>query len=94
AERRLAVLSSTLDGFKIAEEDLAIRGPGDFFGTQQSGLPDLRVADLLRDRGLVELTRKESDMLLAENPYLDEYPKLRRRVNRMWKSRLEYFETY
>lgn len=94
AERRLSVLSRTRDGFKIAEEDLAIRGPGDFFGTQQSGMPDLRVANLLRDGLLVEVTRREAENLLNESPRLDEYPKLRERVNRMWRKRRDYFQTY
>ena len=57
---RLAALTETTDGFEIAERDLQIRGPGDFFGTRQSGLPTLRVGDLLRDHRLMELARQEA----------------------------------
>ena len=57
---RLAALTETTDGFEIAERDLRIRGPGDFFGTRQSGLPTLRVGDLLRDHRLMEDARREA----------------------------------
>jgi ATP-dependent DNA helicase RecG len=50
----------TTDGFVIAERDLALRGPGDFFGTRQSGLPTLRVGDLMRDHALMEEARREA----------------------------------
>ncbi len=56
---RLKALTETTDGFEIAERDLALRGPGDFFGTRQSGLPTLRVGDLLRDHQLMEEARRE-----------------------------------
>jgi ATP-dependent DNA helicase RecG len=57
---RLDALVSTTDGFEIAERDLALRGPGDFFGTRQSGLPTLRVGDLLRDHALMEEARRDA----------------------------------
>ena len=57
---RLDALVETTDGFAIAERDLAVRGPGDFFGTRQSGLPTLRVGDLLRDHALMEEARREA----------------------------------
>jgi ATP-dependent DNA helicase RecG len=57
---RLDALVATTDGFAIAEQDLALRGPGDFFGTRQSGLPTLRVGDLLRDHALMEEARREA----------------------------------
>ena len=50
----------TQDGFELAELDLAIRGPGEFFGTRQAGLPDFRVANLVRDRQLLELAKQEA----------------------------------
>ena len=50
----------TQDGFELAELDLALRGPGEFFGTRQAGLPDFRVANLLRDRQLLELAKQEA----------------------------------
>jgi ATP-dependent DNA helicase RecG len=60
ARARMQVMVETEDGFVIAEKDLQIRGPGDFFGTRQSGLPTFRVAHLLRDRDLIERARKEA----------------------------------
>jgi ATP-dependent DNA helicase RecG len=57
---RLGALADTNDGFEIAERDLALRGPGDFFGTRQSGLPTLRTGDLLRDHSLMEQARDEA----------------------------------
>jgi ATP-dependent DNA helicase RecG len=60
AHARLEVMVKSDDGFVIAEKDLEIRGPGDFFGTRQSGMPVFRVADLLRDRELLELARAEA----------------------------------
>ena len=59
-EERLNAMVRTQDGFELAELDLAIRGPGEFFGTRQAGLPDFRVANLLRDRELLELAKKEA----------------------------------
>jgi len=60
ARARLEVMTRTGDGFAIAEKDLEIRGPGDFFGTRQWGLPNLRVANLVRDRDLLERARVEA----------------------------------
>ncbi len=59
-EERLNAMVRTQDGFELAELDLAQRGPGEFFGTRQAGLPDFRVADLLRDRQLLELAKQEA----------------------------------
>lgn len=60
AEARLVAMVQTQDGFELAELDLAQRGPGEFFGTRQAGLPDLRVADLSRDRKLLEWAKLEA----------------------------------
>jgi ATP-dependent DNA helicase RecG len=60
AEERLNAMVRTQDGFELAELDLSMRGPGEFFGTRQAGLPDFRVADLLRDRKLLELAKLEA----------------------------------
>ena len=60
ARRRLSVMVNTEDGFRIAEADLEIRGPGDFLGTRQAGLPDFRVANLLKDARLLETARQEA----------------------------------
>lgn len=68
---RLAVMAETTDGFRIAERDLELRGPGEMLGTRQSGMPDLFVADLVGDRRLVEAARTEADRLLELDPNLD-----------------------
>lgn len=60
AEERLNAMVRTQNGFELAELDLALRGPGEFFGTRQAGLPDFRVANLLRDRKMLELARMEA----------------------------------
>jgi ATP-dependent DNA helicase RecG len=60
AEERLNAMVRTQDGFELAELDLNLRGPGEFFGTRQAGLPDFRVANLLRDRQLLELAKMEA----------------------------------
>jgi ATP-dependent DNA helicase RecG len=60
AEERLNAMVRTQDGFELAELDLSIRGPGEFFGTRQAGLPDFRVANLLRDRKLLEMAKEEA----------------------------------
>jgi ATP-dependent DNA helicase RecG len=70
ARQRLAVLLKTTDGFKIAEEDLRIRGPGQFFGTAQHGLPELKLADLVDDFPLLIQARKDALQLLKKDPAL------------------------
>jgi len=66
ARARLDVLAATEDGFVIAERDLEIRGPGDFFGTRQWGMPSFRVANLIRDRDLLETAHAEAFRLAGE----------------------------
>jgi ATP-dependent DNA helicase RecG len=60
ARQRLDTMASTCDGFEIAERDLELRGPGEFFGTRQAGMPSLRVANLVRDRQLLEIAKREA----------------------------------
>src|SRR5712671_1658591 len=64
-ERRLDAMVRTTDGFKIAELDLELRGPGEFFGTRQAGMPSFQVADLIRDRQLLEAAKREAAAVLA-----------------------------
>ena len=64
-EQRLDTMVRTTDGFEIAETDLQLRGPGEFFGTRQAGLPAFRVANLIRDRELLELARREAAALVS-----------------------------
>ena len=70
ARARLSIMRETEDGFRIAEEDLRLRGAGDVLGTAQSGLPRFRIADLARDAGLMELARDDARLLLHEDPDL------------------------
>ena len=67
---RLQVLEKSSSGFEIAEQDLKLRGPGDFFGTKQSGSPTFRLADLSRDAKLLELARQEAKAIFARDPQL------------------------
>ncbi len=93
ARRRLAVMAETTDGFRVAEEDLALRGPGEFFGTRQSGLPDLRIANIVRDAKIVEITRREAFRLLERDPGLASVPELRGATELFWGERTELFTT-
>jgi len=68
AEERLNAMVRTQDGFELAELDLSMRGPGEFFGTRQAGLPDFRVANLVRDRALLELAKLEAERFAAVKP--------------------------
>jgi len=70
-QRRLQTLRDTDDGFRIAEEDLAMRGAGDLIGTAQSGLPRFRIADLERQAALMEIAQSDARRLLAEDPALE-----------------------
>jgi len=91
AKVRLRAMERTTDGFQIAEEDLALRGPGEFFGTRQSGLPDFRVAHILRDTPILIEARKEAFHLVEEDPALMDpsHSKLKEILGRRWKGRLE-----
>jgi len=91
ARRRLEVLARTTDGFKIAEEDLRIRGPGEFFGTRQHGLPELKVANLIEDFELLRLARRDAGAILAEDAALaaSHHQQLRREVIRAYAGKLD-----
>lgn len=88
-------MEKTNDGFKIAEEDLAIRGPGEFMGIRQSGLPDFRIANIVRDGDLLDRARKEAFLLSQSDPNLEaaEHNELRETLFRRWKDRLELAKT-
>ena len=89
--KRLDIICSTTDGFRIAEEDLKLRGPGEFFGTRQHGLPELRVADIINDHALLQLARRDAFRIVADDPGLTkpEHAKLRARLEEAFKNRLD-----
>lgn len=80
SKERLAIMKKYSDGFKIADEDLKQRGPGDFFGNRQHGLPDLKIADMLSDMETLKLCRECADEILKEDYNLD-LPKNKRIAN-------------
>ena len=82
---RLDIIEKIQDGFALAEEDLRLRGPGEFFGTRQSGLPDLRMAKL-SDVALLELARNEAMRLFEKDPKLEkpEHSFLTKELARVW----------
>ena len=88
ARERLRVLAGTNDGFEIAEEDLRLRGPGDFFGRRQHGLPQLKVADFAADVALLQEAKGAAESLVAADPDLSapEHRTLRRRVREMFET--------
>jgi len=81
AKQRLQAMVKTNDGFEISETDLQIRGAGDFFGTRQSGMPDLKIADITEDTDILEDARDAAFRLVEQDPHLraDEHEPLRRR---------------
>jgi ATP-dependent DNA helicase RecG len=91
ARVRLRAMEKTTDGFKIAEEDLALRGPGEFFGIRQSGLPDFRVAHVIRDTPILIEARKEAFRLIQEDPELvhPAHGGLKDLFTKRWKGRME-----
>lgn len=72
AKRRLGAMCRTNNGFEIAEEDLKLRGPGDFFGSRQHGLPDLKIADMMTDMETLHLAQEEARTILSKDPELTE----------------------
>jgi ATP-dependent DNA helicase RecG len=86
AQERLRLMQRTNDGFALAEADLRMRGPGEFFGVRQSGLPNFRVADLL-DTRLIELARHEAEHIIAEDPDLQSpsHAALKTQVDRLFQ---------
>ncbi|MGB7622557.1 MAG: ATP-dependent DNA helicase RecG [Terriglobia bacterium] len=87
AAQRLKCLELTLDGFKIAELDLQMRGPGEFFGTKQSGIPLFRIANLIRDQELLELAKREASVFTERPPGDSEFADVVRYLRAHWKRR-------
>ncbi len=90
---RLSIMTKTNDGFKISEEDLRLRGPGDFFGSRQHGLPEMHVADLGADVNVLQKAQQEATLLLAGDPELaaPEHAALRESVERLLKVNADSF---
>jgi ATP-dependent DNA helicase RecG len=91
ARKRLKIMEETTDGFKIAEEDLTIRGPGEFFGVRQSGLPDFRVANIIRDARTLNEARQDAFEVVRQDPSLEKASHffLREILKQRWRGRLE-----
>ncbi len=94
ATERVRVLERTGDGFEVAEADLKLRGPGEYLGTRQAGVPTFRAANLVRDAALLEEAREEADRWLEEDPELTrrESRPLRRALEIRWGDRLRLAE--
>ena len=80
ANERLGIMSQTTDGFLIAEKDLEIRGAGELLGTKQSGIPEFRIGNIVRDQRILEKARKEAEFFMSQRP--DEAAKLSKRVQK------------
>jgi ATP-dependent DNA helicase RecG len=85
AKQRLAAMTRTTDGFEISEEDLRIRGAGDFFGTRQSGMPELKLADITEDTDALETARNAATALITRDPELSDEAHIALRI---------YFDRY
>lgn len=93
--KRLRIIAATNDGFRIAEEDLKLRGPGEFLGTRQSGLPDFRVAGILRDGKLLETARQAAFAVVEQDPGLEkpEHAEMKDVLISKWGNRLNDAKT-
>lgn len=93
ARQRLSTMVQTNSGFEIAEKDLQLRGPGDFLGTRQSGLPEFRFSDILQDQPILEIAKKDAWTLIKENPDLkgEKYAKLKHVLEQYLEDRKDYF---
>ena len=86
---RLKIISSTNDGFKISEEDLKLRGAGDFFGERQHGLPPLKIADIVSDKKLISQAQRAADEIIKQSDDLEKFPMLKESVEKMFKENQE-----
>jgi len=90
-QKRLKAMEETSDGFKISQEDLAIRGPGEFFGMRQHGLPEMRIGNFVSDINVMETARKEAQRVLQDDPglQLSEHRNLFLKVKQIFGKKLE-----
>jgi ATP-dependent DNA helicase RecG len=86
ARTRINTMTRTQNGFEIAEDDLQLRGPGEFYGTRQSGLPDFRLANIIKDVDMIQLAREAATQLVSGDPHLEapEYRALKGALARFW----------
>ena len=84
-------MTKTCDGFKIAKMDFKLRVPGEFFGTRQHGLPELRISDLIRDFPILKQARADAFEIVSRDPHLTQetHQKIRQKVLETFKDRLE-----
>jgi ATP-dependent DNA helicase RecG len=87
ARERIRTLVDSNDGFYIAEMDLKLRGPGEFFGTRQSGLPAFRIGNLIRDHEILEIARSEAAAFVAAPPSEQELRRAVRFIQEHWQRR-------
>ena len=90
--KRIKVMETTTDGFKISEADFELRGPGEFFGEKQSGMTDLKLAHLIYDRDLLLSARKDAFDLLENDPVLSSSPLLRDLMNEKFKDKVQFLD--
>jgi ATP-dependent DNA helicase RecG len=84
---RIRTMVDSSDGFYIAEMDLKLRGPGEFFGTKQSGLPALRIGNIIRDQDVLEIARGEAQAFIANPPSPDELKRAVNYIRQHWQRR-------
>ncbi|MFZ0590028.1 MAG: ATP-dependent DNA helicase RecG, partial [Bryobacteraceae bacterium] len=92
ARERIRTLLESNDGFYIAEMDMRLRGPGEFFGTRQSGIPGLRIANLFRDADILELARSEAQALIANVNASDQIRDVVRYIQDHWQRQYGYVQ--
>ncbi|WGX75823.1 ATP-dependent DNA helicase RecG [Paraclostridium bifermentans] len=89
--QRMSIMEETTDGFKISEKDLEIRGPGEFFGTRQHGLPELKVANIFKHMKILKIAQQEARYIISEDPKLNNYEneKIKKEILKKFENRLE-----
>jgi len=91
SDERIRTMTRTCDGFKIAEMDFQLRGPGEFFGTRQHGLPELRISDIVKDFPILKKARDDAFELVSQDPQLiiNTHDKMKQKILETFKDRLE-----